>query len=126
MSTERRSPITVLIAPRAAARPRLRPYQRDNLDRIEAAYRAGRNAPLYCAPTGSGKGIVVAEFACRAAHSGERVLLLGHRDEIVFLDKIYRLIRQIANHCRLFAGLDIFLFDCLKSLFPIVAITQLV
>ena len=41
----------------------LRDYQRAAIDALYAWFRAGRGSPLVVAPTGSGKSVILAEFA---------------------------------------------------------------
>ena len=60
--------------------PTLRPYQSSDLDRIHQSYTDGAHAPLYTAPTGSGKTVVGTQ-AIR--HAQGRVVVLVHRDEIL-------------------------------------------
>jgi superfamily II DNA or RNA helicase len=59
----------------------LRPYQEDDIARIRAAYAGGRCRVLYQAPTG--KTVLFATVVAGAAARGNRVVILGHRDEIV-------------------------------------------
>src|SRR6516164_2761066 len=61
----------------------LRPYQEADLARIRAAYASGRRRVLYAAPTGSGKTRIFSTVVAGAAARGNRVTILGHRDEIV-------------------------------------------
>jgi superfamily II DNA or RNA helicase len=63
--------------------PRLRPYQARDLDRIADAFNGGALRVCYQAPTGSGKTVLFADLIKVVADHGERVLVLGHRDEIV-------------------------------------------
>jgi superfamily II DNA or RNA helicase len=61
-------------------RPRLRPYQVDDLRKIEEAFE--RNGRIcYQAPTGSGKTVLATEFLSR--QRDDRILILAHRDEIL-------------------------------------------
>lgn len=64
-------------------RPRLRPYQLDALDAIDAAFADGAVAVLDQAPTGSGKTVTFSEYIRLEVADGGRVMVLGHRDEIV-------------------------------------------
>jgi DNA repair protein RadD len=66
-----------------ATRPALRPYQLAALDQLAAAFAAGRRAPLLVLPTGSGKTVVAAELIRRAVATGEQVLFLAPRRELV-------------------------------------------
>jgi superfamily II DNA or RNA helicase len=61
----------------------LRPYQEDDVARIRQAYAAGARRVLYQGPTGSSKTILFAVIVAGAAARGNRVTILGHRDEIV-------------------------------------------
>src|SRR5215472_3029732 len=63
-------------------RPRLRPYQEDDLHRIDAAFASTRRV-AYQAPTGCGKTVLFVEHIHREVAAGGRVAVLGHRDEIV-------------------------------------------
>jgi superfamily II DNA or RNA helicase len=61
----------------------LRPYQQDDIERIRAAYASGAKRVLYQGPTGSGKTVLFATVVAGAAARGNRICILGHRDEIV-------------------------------------------
>jgi superfamily II DNA or RNA helicase len=61
----------------------LRPYQEDDIARIRQAYAGGAQRVLYQGPTGSGKTVLFAIVVAGAAARGNRVTVLGHRDEIV-------------------------------------------
>jgi DNA repair protein RadD len=63
--------------------PRLRPYQIADRRKIDAAFAAGKQRVLHQSPTGSGKTVEFTELIGREADDGARVLVLGHRDEIV-------------------------------------------
>lgn len=58
----------------------LRPYQHRALEHLDAAFAAGKRAPLVVAPTGSGKTVLAAEIIRR--HGG-RALFLAPRRELV-------------------------------------------
>lgn len=58
-------------------------YQQDIMDRSRQALWAGYLAPLIVAPTGSGKGIILAYIAQGASKKNKRVLLLVHKREIL-------------------------------------------
>ncbi len=62
---------------------KLRPYQIADLNKIERAFAAGKQRVLHQSPTGSGKTVEFTELIGREADDGARVLVLGHRDEIV-------------------------------------------
>jgi superfamily II DNA or RNA helicase len=65
-------------------RPSLRPYQRHDLDRIEAEFNGGIHRVCYQAPTGSGKTVLFADLIRQVAHDwGEPALVLTHKDEIM-------------------------------------------
>ncbi|MGB5136802.1 MAG: DEAD/DEAH box helicase [Prochlorococcaceae cyanobacterium] len=61
----------------------LRPYQETFLCSIREQVEAGHRAVLAVMPTGSGKGVAIAELVRRSAAVGERVLILVHRGELV-------------------------------------------
>jgi superfamily II DNA or RNA helicase len=61
----------------------LRSYQSRGIADIREAYRIGMEAPLYVAPTGSGKTALFSAVAHGAAAKGNRVLILTHRIELV-------------------------------------------
>jgi superfamily II DNA or RNA helicase len=72
-------------APAAQGRtpPILRPYQQSDLARIRGEYANGARRVAYQAPTGSGKTVLFAHVVAGAAERGNRVVILGHRQEIV-------------------------------------------
>ena len=61
----------------------LRPYQERGVTDIRAAFAAGRRAPLYTAPTGSGKTRLFCYMANSAHQKGNRVMVLVHRGELL-------------------------------------------
>ena len=61
----------------------LRSYQQDAVDAIRASYRSGHRAPLYVAPTGSGKTITFSFIAQGSQAKGNRVIIMVHRHELV-------------------------------------------
>lgn len=60
----------------------LRPYQREAVDAVHAAYDRGVRRPAIGLPTGGGKTIVFSALAEERAHLG-RALILAHRDELL-------------------------------------------
>jgi superfamily II DNA or RNA helicase len=58
----------------------LRPYQRQGLDAIHAAYDRGISRQLVVLPTGSGKTVV---FSHLVSERPGRALILAHRDELI-------------------------------------------
>jgi DNA repair protein RadD len=61
----------------------LRPYQADCVERVRAAYRAGRRRVLLQSPTGSGKTVVFTFILQQMQHRGSRAAILLHRRELV-------------------------------------------
>ena len=63
----------------------LRDYQRAAIDALYAWFRAGRGSPLVVAPTGSGKSVILAEFARSAvvAFPETRILIVTHVRELI-------------------------------------------
>lgn len=61
----------------------LRHYQQSAFDALRHAYRTGFRAPLYVAPTGSGKTVFFSAVTQSAAAKGHRVVLLAHRYELI-------------------------------------------
>lgn len=61
----------------------LRDYQKTGVDRLRAAYKKGRRAPLFVCPTGGGKTFCFAFMALKASAQGRRVLILVHRQELL-------------------------------------------
>ena len=73
-------------ARRPAARPNqpvLRPYQRQAVNDLRAAYAAGYEAPVLQLATAAGKTIIFAEVTRGAWSKGRRVLVLVHRRELI-------------------------------------------
>lgn len=62
---------------------KLRSYQALDFVRMRRVYRAGASRLCYVAPTGSGKTILFAAIVSSAVRRGRRVLILGHREEII-------------------------------------------
>lgn len=67
----------------------LRPYQVDALDAIETAEREGVRRPLVVHPTGTGKGLEMAQVVANRADRG-RSLVMVHREELAaqFIEKL--------------------------------------
>lgn len=63
--------------------PVLRDYQADAVEDLRDAYRCGARAPLFVAPTGSGKTRIFAHIASSAVAKGRSVLVLVHRRELL-------------------------------------------
>ena len=64
----------------------LRPYQAELVERAADAFRAGHRRVLIQAPTGSGKGRIIAHLAARATRKAKRVVVVAQRGLI--LDQI--------------------------------------
>ena len=60
--------------------PSLRPYQREAVEAVLAARRAGTRRMLVCLPTGAGKTVVFAHLARLARRP---VLVIAHREELL-------------------------------------------
>jgi len=60
--------------------PTLRPYQREAIDAVIAARRAGTRRMVVCLPTGAGKTVIFSELARLAS---KQVLVLAHREELL-------------------------------------------
>ncbi len=61
----------------------LRPYQAVLVDRLRAAFAAGRRAPLLALPTGGGKTHIFSAVAAGAQAKAKRVLVFVHRRELI-------------------------------------------
>jgi superfamily II DNA or RNA helicase len=61
----------------------LRPYQVEALAQLDAAFTAGRRAPLLVLPTGAGKTVIAAESMRRLVAVRQRVLFLAPRRELI-------------------------------------------
>jgi superfamily II DNA or RNA helicase len=68
---------------RNRAIPVLRDYQKRDVAAIRERFAAGARRVLYQAPTGSGKTVLFSYIVAGAAARGNRVAILGHRQEIV-------------------------------------------
>jgi len=71
----------------------LRDYQRAAIDALYTWFRAGRGSPLVVAPTGSGKSVILAEFARSAvvAYPETRILIVTHVRELIAHGRQHRL-----------------------------------
>jgi DNA repair protein RadD len=65
----------------SAAAPILRDYQIEDVAAIRAAFAQYRRV-LYVLPTGGGKTVVFSYVVAHAATKSNRVVVLGHRQEI--------------------------------------------
>ncbi|MDI1480378.1 DEAD/DEAH box helicase [Polyangium sp. y55x31] len=81
--------------PATSPAPSLRPYQREAVNAVLSARRAGVRRMVVCLPTGAGKTVIFAELS-RLARRG--VLVLAHREELVeqARDKIHRALAGVA------------------------------
>lgn len=61
----------------------LRPYQVNTLQRCREAYRAGARRVILQASTGAGKTAMASRVCANATATGQRVLYVVHRDEIL-------------------------------------------
>jgi superfamily II DNA or RNA helicase len=86
---------------------KLRDYQRETLDAVFQAWGEGMRRPAVVLPTGAGKTVVFAtlikefrerHYAAGVQHTGSRVIVLAHRDELV--DQAIAKIRAIAPELR--------------------------
>jgi superfamily II DNA or RNA helicase len=95
-----------LLPPAAPAVPLvLRPYQVNNLARLRAQFRSGVRRVCYQAPTGSGKTVIFSEVVAGVVCRGNRVCVLGHRDEII--QQISRALDLLGvEHALIVAGCD--------------------
>jgi superfamily II DNA or RNA helicase len=95
-----------LLAPATPAVPLvLRPYQVTDLARLRAQFRSGVRRVCYQAPTGSGKTVIFSEVVAGAVRRGNRVCILGHRDEII--QQISRALDALGvAHALVVAGCD--------------------
>ncbi len=71
----------------------LRDYQVNGVDLIRNAFRSGKRAPLFVAPTGAGKTTIFSFITEGAAKKGRRVWILVHRSELK--DQTSRTLREI-------------------------------
>lgn len=61
----------------------LRPYQREAIDKLYAAYARGVRRPALVIPTGGGKTVIGTHPVADAVEAGGRVLWLAHRTELI-------------------------------------------
>lgn len=61
----------------------LRDYQQRGFDDCAAAFRRGKRAPVYVAPTGTGKTVLFCAIASSATARGRRVWIVVHRQELL-------------------------------------------
>lgn len=61
----------------------LRPYQQEARERVQQEWDAGRKKTLLVLPTGCGKTIVFSKIAEDRVKSGDKVLILAHRGELL-------------------------------------------
>lgn len=84
-------------------RPELRDYQQDLVQRTLQTLRAGKN-PVLVLPTGAGKAVCIAAIiAYCAKHPTARILLLAHRDQLIYQLSAALTARGVP-HVRLQAG----------------------
>ncbi len=81
----------------------LRPDQEIFVQLLNDAFRAGHRRILGVAPTGFGKGVVIADRVAKAVARGRRVMVIAHREEIVG-DLSARIHRQSIPHGMVAAG----------------------
>ena len=62
-------------------RPKLRPYQREAIDKMETLVAQGVRAALIVAPTGAGKTVIAADIVYR--NKDKRLLFLAPRRELI-------------------------------------------
>jgi DNA repair protein RadD len=63
--------------------PVLRSYQHRAIDDARQARRSGHRRIILTAPTGSGKSVMASAMIARAVELGDRVLVIGHRKELI-------------------------------------------
>ena len=96
-----------LLSPATPAVPLvLRPYQVDDLARLRAQFRSGVRRVCYQGPCGCGKTVIFSEVVAGAVRRGNRVCILGHRDEII--QQITRALDALGvAHALVVAGCDL-------------------
>src|SRR5690554_5076878 len=62
---------------------KLRPYQRELIQKLRTNLRSGNRRIVLCAPTGAGKTIMFTYIAKRHIEKGGRVLVFTHRKELL-------------------------------------------
>ncbi len=83
----------------------LRPYQVTDLARLRAQFRSGVRRVCYQGPCGCGKTVIFSEVVAGAVRRGNRVCILGHRDEII--QQISRALDALGvEHALIVAGGD--------------------
>ena len=70
----------------------LRPYQSEAISAIQNQWQSGNRRTLLVLPTGAGKTIVFCKLTEGLVRSGERVLIMAHRGELLdqAADKLYK------------------------------------
>jgi hypothetical protein len=63
-------------------------------------------------------------FGSHHLHAPALTREFGHGDEVVVFDELDRFEGEVANHFRLFAGLDVKVFDVFESFVPVVAVAE--
>lgn len=61
----------------------IRPYQKEGIDKIFAAWSAGTQSVLFQMPTGTGKTVLFAEIVRRGFKKERKILIVVHRKELV-------------------------------------------
>jgi superfamily II DNA or RNA helicase len=61
----------------------IRPYQKEGIDKIFAAWQAGTQSVLFQMPTGTGKTVLFAEIVRRGFKKERKILIVVHRKELV-------------------------------------------
>lgn len=70
----------------------LRPYQSEAIAAIQEQWQSGKRRTLLVLPTGAGKTIVFCKLAEDLVRTGQRVLIMAHRSELLdqAADKLYK------------------------------------
>lgn len=83
-----------MTAATAAQQLKLRPYQREAVDAVKDAWRAGILRPAVQAPTGAGKSVIFSHLISESlADRGGRAVVMVHREELA--DQAVRKLRQV-------------------------------